>query len=76
VDGLSHFVGREPTGATLLKRRQLEHFGWWLVSVPYWEWKKLRDKTRRRVSSGLPIFLLLFLRRRRVSYASLCSDKF
>jgi len=38
VDGPWHFVGREPTGATLLKRRQLKHFGWWLVSVPYWEW--------------------------------------
>jgi len=38
VDGPSHFVGRAPTGATLLKRRQLQHLGWHLVSVPYWEW--------------------------------------
>jgi len=38
IDGPSHFVGREPTGATLLKRRQLQHLGWHLVSVPYWEW--------------------------------------
>ena len=37
VDGPSHFSGREPTGATLLKRRQLKHLGWRLVSVPYWE---------------------------------------
>jgi hypothetical protein len=37
-DGPSHFVGREPTGTTLLKRRQLRHLGWRLVSVPYWEW--------------------------------------
>jgi len=48
VDGPSHFVGREPTGATLLKRRQLEHFGWWLVSVPYWEWDELSDKKTTR----------------------------
>ena len=39
VDGPSHFVGRshQPTGATLLKHRQLRHFGWRLKSVPYWE---------------------------------------
>ena len=23
---------------TLLKRRQLRYFGWWLESEPYWEW--------------------------------------
>jgi hypothetical protein len=40
VDGPSHFVGRsqQPTGATLLKHRQLRYFGWRLESVPYWEW--------------------------------------
>ena len=38
VDGPSHFARRKPTGATLLKRRQLKHLGWRLVSVPYWEW--------------------------------------
>ena len=50
VDGPSHFVGREPTGATLLKRRQLKHFGWRLVSVPYWEWGGLAhpDKSKER----------------------------
>ena len=44
VDGPSHFIGRslQPTGATLLKHRQLRHFGWQLESVPYWEWD--RDK--------------------------------
>jgi len=41
VDGPRHFVGHEPTGATLLKRRQLKHLGWRLVSVPYWEWDAL-----------------------------------
>ena len=46
VDGPSHFVGRSrlPTGATLLKRRQLRHFGWRLASVPYWEWDALSDR--------------------------------
>ena len=38
VDGPSHFVGRTPTGATLLKRRQLRSFGWSLLSLPYWDW--------------------------------------
>jgi hypothetical protein len=43
VDGPSHFVGRKPTGATMLKRRQLHHLGWRLVSVPYWEWNELAE---------------------------------
>ena len=40
VDGPSHFIGQshQPTGATLLKRRQLRYFGWRLKSLPYWEW--------------------------------------
>jgi len=41
VDGPSRFVGHKPTGATLLKRRQLKHFGRRLVSVAYWEWYEL-----------------------------------
>ena len=41
VDGPSHFVGREPNGAMLLKRQQLRHLGWRLGSVPYWEWNEL-----------------------------------
>ena len=51
VDGPSHFVGRAPTGATLLKRRQLQHLGWHLVSVPYWEWDALNhadESTQQR----------------------------
>ena len=59
--GLSHFVGREPTAATLLKRRQLKHFGWRLVAVPYWEWdeierhpdKSTRDRRRADYLSSL-----------------------
>ena len=54
VDGPSHFVGREPTSATLLKQRQLRHLGWQLVCVPYWKWEELDrsdsgEKRARRV---------------------------
>ena len=45
VDGLSHFVGRKPNSATLLKRRQLRHLGWRLVSVPYWEWDAAQNRS-------------------------------
>ena len=42
VDGPSHFIGRKPTGSTMLKRRQIENVeGIALVSVPYGEWDKL-----------------------------------
>ena len=54
VDGPFHFVGREPTGATLLKRRQLKHFGWRLVSVPYWEWD---ERTHRQRAAYLTTLL-------------------
>ncbi len=47
VDGPRHFWGREPTGATLLKRRQLGRLGWPLVSVPYWEWAARSPKAQR-----------------------------
>ena len=42
VDGPSHFVGcsQQPTGATLLKHRQLRYFGWHLQIVRYWEWER------------------------------------
>lgn len=47
VDGPYHFLRRSqrPTGATLLKRRQLRSFGWKLASVPYWEWNVVRPQT-------------------------------
>jgi hypothetical protein len=42
VDGPSHFVGREPTGSTLLKCRQVHALnGIPIISVPFWEWNKL-----------------------------------
>ena len=50
VDGPSHFVGRsqQPTGATLLKQRQLRHLDWQLASVPYWEWDQQRQRDGRK----------------------------
>ena len=48
VDGPSHFFGRAPTGATLLKRRQLRAAGWTLVSVPHWEWRALKTTPQKR----------------------------
>jgi hypothetical protein len=27
----------------MLKRRQLRHQGWRLVSIPYWEWDELHN---------------------------------
>ena len=42
VDGPHHFIGREPTGSTILKHRQVANLdGIPIVSVPYWEWNKL-----------------------------------
>ena len=44
VDGPWHFVspdrrsGWEPTGSTVLKRRQLQALGWEVVSIPFYEW--------------------------------------
>ena len=54
MDGPTHFTGCEPTGATLLKRRQLKHLGRKIVSMPYWEWDALNHpdvptEHRRRV---------------------------
>ena len=45
VDGPYHFVGRshQPTGSTLLKHRQLRHFGWRLENVLYWEWDRSKE---------------------------------
>ena len=42
VDGPSHFVGKKPTGSTLLKHRQVNTLDEIeVISVPYWEWDKL-----------------------------------
>jgi hypothetical protein len=39
VDGPSHFINRDATGSTLLKRRQVSTLDdIQITSVPYWEW--------------------------------------
>ena len=44
VDGPTHFIGRRPTGSTVLKHRQVVAIDKIpLVSVPYWEWNKLKN---------------------------------
>ena len=48
VDGPSHFVGRSPTGATALKRRQLRAAGWALLPVPHWEWRALGSEAAKQ----------------------------
>jgi hypothetical protein len=51
VDGPSHFVNREPTGSTLLKRRQVSSLDdIRIVSVPYWDWDKfeLEDHMKKQ----------------------------
>jgi hypothetical protein len=50
VDGPSHFVNQEPTGRTLLKRRQVSTLdGIHIVSVPYWEWNKFgNDRSKKQ----------------------------
>ena len=57
VDGPSHFVqgpgGFAASGATLLKRRQLQCFGYDVVSVPFWEWYGMAKAKRRRYLRGL-----------------------
>ena len=59
VDGPSHFIGRQPNGATVLKRRQVKSIDRLsLVSVPYWEWNKLRkdrDKKQKYLQSLLKL---------------------
>ena len=42
VDGPSHFLGNShvEAGATRLKRRQLQFFGWSLVNIPYFDWER------------------------------------
>jgi len=49
VDGPSHFNNnRSPTGSTVLKRRQLRNLGTrQLISIPYWEWDKLKSEKKR-----------------------------
>ncbi|KAL7542514.1 hypothetical protein ACHAXR_011853 [Thalassiosira sp. AJA248-18] len=43
VDGPQYFVGRMPTGRTILRRRLTVLGGVHLLSIPYWEWNELGD---------------------------------
>ena len=62
VDGPCHFLGRshQPTGATLLKHRQLRYFEWRLEIVLYREWEDDTEAAMRKLhwlpqsSSGPP----------------------
>jgi len=47
ADGPSRFIGRAPTGATLLKRRQLRRLGTAVAPVPYFEWEGMEDGAER-----------------------------
>ena len=49
VDGPSHFVGKKPTGSTILKRRQVANFdGIQVLSIPYFHWYKLGKNSGKK----------------------------
>jgi len=49
VDGPSHFINREATGSTLLKRRQVSTLdGIRIISVPYWEWDEFGNNRAKK----------------------------
>ena len=49
VDGPTHYLGRKPTGSTILKHRQVTNLeGISLVSVPYWEWNKVKRDSNQK----------------------------
>ena len=50
VDGPYHFMNQEPTGSTILKRRQVSTLdSIQIVSVPYWEWNQLeKDRAKKQ----------------------------
>ena len=49
VNGPSHFIGRDLTGRTMLKRRQISAIDEIaLISVPYWEWDELGQDLEKK----------------------------
>jgi very-short-patch-repair endonuclease len=48
-DGPSHFTRNtlEPLGHTRLRDRLLSAMGWHVVSIPFFEWDRLRQKEQR-----------------------------
>jgi hypothetical protein len=59
IDGPSHFIGRKPSGSTVLKRRQVTSLDkMTLVSVPYWDWHEFgsdRDRKQQYLCSLLTL---------------------
>ena len=50
VDGPSHFLGKNPTGGTILKHRQVTSLDDIpIVSVPYWEWNELKKDSDKNI---------------------------
>ena len=50
VDGPSHFYTntRIMNSSTLMKHRHLKASGWFVISLPYWEWDKLKTIHEKR----------------------------
>ena len=49
VDGPFHFLGKKPSGSTILKRRQIYNLeNLTLVSVPYWEWHEFGKDGKKK----------------------------
>ena len=49
VDGPTHFLGRNRTGSTILKHRQITNLdNIPVVSVPYWDWNKFRKDSDKK----------------------------
>jgi len=51
VDGPSHFIGesKSPLGSTILKRRQVQSIdGIELISLTYWDWRKIKFSTAKK----------------------------
>ena len=49
VDGPSHFIGKDLTGSTILKHRQVASLdGMQVVSVPHWEWNEHKDDSEKK----------------------------
>ena len=49
VDGPTHFIGRNPSGSTILKHRQVSNLDETpVVSVPYWDWNKLGKDSEKK----------------------------
>jgi hypothetical protein len=84
VDGPTHFVktyrgladarGRWfPNGATILKHRQVRHFGARLVTMPFWDWRAIRQpgadlhRLQRRMATYLWLAMALEQRRGRAT---------